>query len=165
MCGIAGAVWWHPDSAIDATVLRRMTDTIRHRGPDAEGQALSGAGTDSSAGVALGHRRLSIIDVAGSAQPMSNEDGTVSLIFNGEIYNYRELREGLTANHQFRTTGDTEVIIHLYEEYGLDFVEHLRGMFALAIWDSRRQRLVLAVVGLRMALRFRATSRPLTLTL
>jgi len=144
VCGIAGAVWWHPDSAIDGTVLRRMTDAIRHRGPDAEGQALSGAGTDSSAGVALGHRRLSIIDVDGSAQPMSNEDGTVSLIFNGEIYNYRELREGLTANHQFRTTGDTEVIIHLYEEYGLDFVEHLRGMFALAIWDSRRQRLVLA---------------------
>ena len=144
MCGIAGAVWWHPDSAIDAAVLRRMTDAIRHRGPDAEGQALSGAGTDSSAGVALGHRRLSIIDVDGSAQPMSNEDGTVSLIFNGEIYNYRELREGLTSNHQFRTTGDTEVIIHLYEEYGLDFVEHLRGMFALAIWDSRRQRLVLA---------------------
>ena len=144
MCGIAGAVWWHPDSAIDAAVLRRMTDAIRHRGPDAEGQALSGAGTDSSAGVAMGHRRLSIIDVDGSAQPMSNEDGTVSLIFNGEIYNYRELREGLTSNHQFRTTGDTEVIIHLYEEYGLDFVEHLRGMFALAIWDSRRQRLVLA---------------------
>jgi len=121
-----------------------MTDAIRHRGPDAEGHHHSGDGTEASAGVALGHRRLSIIDVGGSVQPMGNEDGSVQLIFNGEIYNYRELRQQLTGSHQFRTEGDTEVIVYLYEEYGLDFVQHLRGMFALAIWDSNRQRLVMA---------------------
>lgn len=144
MCGIAGAVWWDASVAIERPVLQRMTDAIRHRGPDAEGHYFTGSGTGSSAGVALGHRRLSIIDVGGSAQPMGNEDGSIQIVFNGEIYNYKELREQLVGSHQFRTDGDTEVIVHLYEEYGLDFVTHLRGMFALAIWDNNQQRLVLA---------------------
>lgn len=144
MCGIAGAVWWDRASAIEPPVLQRMTDVIRHRGPDAEGHYFTGDGTTGSAGVALGHRRLSIIDVGGSAQPMGNEDGSIQIAFNGEIYNYQELRQQLVANHQFRTDGDTEVIVHLYEEHGLDFVQHLRGMFALAIWDNNEQRLVLA---------------------
>lgn len=127
-----------------------MTGSLRHRGPDADGHYFwpAGAGSGGAAAtglqVALGHRRLSIIDVAGSAQPLGNEDGTIQIIFNGEIYNYRELRPGLIARgHQFHTDGDTEVIVHLYEEYGLDFVQHLRGMFAMAIWDSGRQRLIL----------------------
>lgn len=144
MCGIAGAVWWDQASAVTQPVLRRMTDTIRHRGPDAEGQYVTGEGTAASAGVALGHRRLSIIDVGGSAQPMGNEDGSIRIVFNGEIYNYCELRRQLTESHGFRTDGDTEVIVHLYEEYGLDFVQYLRGMFALAIWDQNEQRLVVA---------------------
>lgn len=135
-----------------------MTDSIRHRGPDADGYYFwpvnsntnLSRGTKLSTnqqvkGVALGHRRLSIIDVVGSAQPLGNEDNSVQIVFNGEIYNYRELREELiNAGHQFRTDGDTEVIVHLYEEYGLEFVKQLRGMFALAIWDANRQRLVIA---------------------
>lgn len=120
-----------------------MTDAIQHRGPDAEGHYLQEQTADRSPGVALGHRRLSIIDVAGSAQPLGNEDDSIQIVFNGEIYNYKELREPLVqAGHKFRTDGDTEVIVHLYEQYGLDFVQHLRGMFAIAIWDSREQRLV-----------------------
>lgn len=124
-----------------------MTDSIRHRGPDADGRYFWPANGSNSAnsGVALGHRRLSVIDVEGSAQPLGNEDGQVQIIFNGEIYNYQELRAGLLrAGHQFRTDGDTEVIVHLYEQFGLEFVSHLRGMFALAIWDARQQRLVIA---------------------
>ncbi|MDA1231597.1 MAG: asparagine synthase (glutamine-hydrolyzing), partial [Planctomycetota bacterium] len=158
MCGIAGALWWDPSREISARTLQRMTDSIRHRGPDADGHyfwptnsnTTPGRGTNPSAnqqikGVALGHRRLSIIDVAGSVQPLGNEDNSVQIVFNGEIYNYRELREELlNAGHQFRTEGDTEVIVHLYEEFGLEFVKQLRGMFALAIWDSNRQRLVIA---------------------
>ena len=159
MCGIAGALWWNPSRAISAKTLQRMTDSIRHRGPDADGYYFwptpdSNAGrnflarnsaTTQVTGVALGHRRLSIIDVAGSPQPQGNEDNNVQIVFNGEIYNYLELRtELLNAGHQFRTEGDTEVIVHLYEQYGLDFVQHLRGMFALVIWDAGRQRLVLA---------------------
>ena len=143
MCGITGAVWWRQDRQIDRNVLQRMTDAIQHRGPDAEGHLIIEQSADRRPGVALGHRRLSIIDVAGSAQPLGNEDGSVQIVFNGEIYNYRELREQLVvAGHQFRTHGDTEVIVHLYEQYGLDFVQHLRGMFALAIWDAREQQLV-----------------------
>ncbi|MCR9197236.1 MAG: asparagine synthase (glutamine-hydrolyzing) [Planctomycetaceae bacterium] len=145
MCGITGSVWWHSEKAIDVSALKRMTDAISHRGPDADGQLHRPQATDRPTGVALGHRRLSIIDVAGSAQPMGNEDGSVQIVFNGEIYNYRELRDPLVqAGHQFRTDGDTEVIVHLYEEHGLEFVDHLRGMFALAIWDARQQRLVIA---------------------
>ena len=144
MCGISGALWWNPEQAVDRGVLEAMTRTIRHRGPDAEGHYLSGTGTPDDPGIALGHRRLSIIDIGGSAQPMGNEDGSVQIVFNGEIYNYRELRQDLSAQHAFRTEGDTEVIVHLYEQHGLDFVRHLRGMFALAIWDRPRRRLVLA---------------------
>ena len=159
MCGIAGALWWNPSRAISEETLRRMTDSIRHRGPDADGHYFwptgsSNAGSDfrtrgsvppKVTGVALGHRRLSIIDVGGSAQPLGNEDNSVQIIFNGEIYNYLELRaELLAVGHQFRTEGDTEVIVHLYEQYGLDFVQHLRGMFALVIWDAGQQRLVIA---------------------
>ncbi|MFM8843935.1 MAG: asparagine synthase (glutamine-hydrolyzing), partial [Actinomycetota bacterium] len=150
MCGIAGAVWWDPTQRISADILQRMTDSLRHRGPDAAGAWFCEPGNFSAltAGrpaVALGHRRLSIIDVAGSPQPLGNEDGSVQISFNGEIYNYRELRLQLQQQgHQFRTDGDTEVIVHLYEQYGLDFVQHLRGMFAVAIWDGGSQRLVLA---------------------
>lgn len=161
VCGIAGAIWWQRDKAISASVLQGMTDSLQHRGPDADGHyfwpepaAESGAGGSRNSvvrpsesdplRVALGHRRLSIIDVAGSAQPLGNEDHSIQIVFNGEIYNYRELRPALIARgHRFRTDGDTEVIVHLYEEYGLDFVQHLRGMFALAIWDSRARRLIL----------------------
>lgn len=122
-----------------------MTDAIQHRGPDAEGHWRKDQAGDQRPGVALGHRRLSIIDVAGSVQPLGNEDGSVQIVFNGEIYNYKELRQPLAAaGHQFRTDGDTEVIVHLYEEYGLDFVQHLRGMFALAIWDDNQQQLIVA---------------------
>ena len=158
MCGIAGAVWWKPSREISAQTLQRMTDSLRHRGPDADGHyfwptagaARNATVTKTSAptsvsGVALGHRRLSIIDVTGSAQPLGNEDNTVQITFNGEIYNYVELRrELINAGHKFRTDGDTEVIVHLYEQHGLNFVKHLRGMFALAIWDANRQRLVIA---------------------
>lgn len=145
MCGIAGAIWWDSGRTVSPATLQRMTDAIRHRGPDAEGHFIAKQDQSHPTGVALGHRRLSIIDVGGSAQPMSNEDGAVQIVFNGEIYNYKELREPLVrAGHQFRTDGDTEVIVHLYEEHGLKFVEHLRGMFALAIWDARKQRLVVA---------------------
>ena len=127
-----------------------MTDAIQHRGPDAGGHLLLESTSSSSSGgngpgVAFGHRRLSMIDVGGSAQPLGNEDGSVQIIFNGEIYNYQELRAPLVAcGHKFNTDGDTEVIVHLYEQHGLDFVQHLRGMFALAIWDANKQRLVVA---------------------
>lgn len=145
MCGIAGAVWWQQDKRVDRDVLQRMTDAIQHRGPDAEGHWSVEQSGDRRPGVALGHRRLSIIDVAGSVQPLSNDDGSVQIVFNGEIYNYRELRAGLVAaGHRFRTEGDTEVIVRLYEQYGMNFVDHLRGMFALAIWDAREQKLVIA---------------------
>ena len=144
MCGIAGAVWWQSEKAISRDVLRRMTDSLRHRGPDADGHYIRPEPASFGVNVALGHRRLSIIDVAGSAQPLGNEDNSVQIIFNGEIYNYKELRPDLIARgHQFRTDGDTEVIVHLYEEYGLKFVDHLRGMFAIAIWDARHRRLIL----------------------
>ncbi len=143
MCGIAGALWLDPNSAVDHATLDRMTDVLRHRGPDDRGVYRSElqprAGYDLQPGVALGHRRLSIIDVAGSRQPLSNEDGTVWITFNGEIYNYLELRRRLEGSgHRFRTSGDTETIVHLYEDEGLGFLAHLNGMFALALWDSKR---------------------------
>lgn len=151
MCGIAGASWIANGRPIARADLQRMTDAIVHRGPDDAGQYWSnepgpnGFPGTSSPGAALGFRRLSIIDLAAGHQPLSNEDGTVWIVFNGEIYNYKELRPDLEARgHRFATHSDTETIVHLYEEYGADCVKHLRGMFAFAIWDDRRKRLVLA---------------------
>jgi asparagine synthase (glutamine-hydrolysing) len=149
MCGLTGAVWSDPRLAIDAPTLARMAEVLRHRGPDDSGTYQTGMclrpGRADQPAVALAHRRLSIIDLAGGHQPMSNEDGTIWLVFNGEIYNYQDLRRRLDgAGHQFRTTSDTEVLVHLYEDEGLDFLQHLNGMFALAIWDQPRARLILA---------------------
>ncbi|MGE3314686.1 MAG: asparagine synthase (glutamine-hydrolyzing) [Planctomycetaceae bacterium] len=149
MCGIAGAAWSDRGEPISAAVLARMTDVLAHRGPDDRGFYQS-HGADSTAtivrpGAALGHRRLSIIDLGGGRQPLSNEDGTIWIVFNGEIYNYKELRGPLEAKgHRFQTESDTETIVHLYEEYGDECVDFLRGMFAFAIWDENKQRLFLA---------------------
>ncbi len=149
MCGITGGVWIDPGLAVNRPTLSRMTEALRHRGPDDDGAYTSevhvGPAGEPLPGVALGFRRLSIIDLAGSHQPLANEDESVWLVFNGEIYNFRDLRRRLEgAGHRFRTAGDSETIVHLYEDEGLGFVEHLHGMFALALWDARRGRLVLA---------------------
>ncbi len=141
MCGIAGLVDLHGRGRADLARVRRMCDTIRHRGPDGDGFYAPDTGN-----VALGMRRLSIIDVAGSDQPLYNEDRSIALVFNGEIYNYKELRADLIARgHRPHTEGDGETLIHLYEEYGLDLFPRLRGMYAFALWDAPRNRLVLAV--------------------
>jgi asparagine synthase (glutamine-hydrolysing) len=148
MCGIAGGVWTDPRRAIDANLIRSMTDVIRHRGPDDNGHWLSRVPAylhQPEVGVALGFRRLSIIDVEGGHQPLCNEDESVWLVFNGEIYNYRELRQRLEgAGHQFRTDSDTETIVHLWEDLGPECVQHLNGMFAIAIWDTKKRTLFLA---------------------
>ena len=137
MCGICGLVALD-GSEVDATPLAAMSESLRHRGPDSEGSVVDGP-------VALAARRLSIIDLEGGDQPVGNEDGSVKVVQNGEIYNYRELRAGLERRgHRFSTQSDTEVLVHLYEEHGPAFVRELRGMFALALWDSRQRRLVLA---------------------
>ncbi len=141
MCGIAGYFDGPRARATAPTapgVLVAMTNTIAHRGPDGEGHL-------EEDGVGLGHRRLSIVDLAGGAQPMGNEDGAVQVVFNGEIYNHADLRPRLEAKgHRFRTNSDTEVLVHLWEEHGPAMVEQLNGMFAFAIWDSRSQTLFLA---------------------
>src|SRR5271163_4756575 len=138
MCGIAGILEFGRDKRASAAALREMCRVITHRGPDDEGFYTDGA-------VGIGMRRLSIVDVAGGHQPISNEDGTMWIVFNGEIYNHSALRERLiAAGHRFRTHCDTETIVHLYEEYGRACVEHLRGMFAFAIWDSKKRRLFVA---------------------
>ncbi len=122
----------------DRAIVERMTSTLAHRGPDGDGIYCNGP-------AALGHRRLSIIDVAGGAQPMCNEDGSVWVSYNGELYNEPELRTELEAKgHSYRSQCDTETLVHLYEEEGLEFAQRLNGMFALAIWDRNRGRLVLA---------------------
>jgi asparagine synthase (glutamine-hydrolysing) len=133
MCGICGFNW------ADQHLLERMKSTIAHRGPDDHGSYVA-------EGVSLGHLRLSIVDLSESGrQPLTNEDGTVWITFNGEIYNYPALRKILEGKgHRFRSHTDTEAIVHAYEEYGLDVVQHLTGMFAFAIWDAARRRLVLA---------------------
>ena len=124
MCGITGAVWTNADKRISSDTLAKMTAAIRHRGPDDEGFFFENANDtfteqSESVGVAIGFRRLSIIDLAGSRQPIANEDGTVQAVFNGEIYNYQELRAELVAKgHRFKTNGDSETIVHLYEELG-----------------------------------------------
>jgi asparagine synthase (glutamine-hydrolysing) len=135
MCGIAGKVRF--DRAVDLTTVVRMCDAMRHRGPDSRGFM-------TAPGVALGMQRLAIIDVAGGDQPIFNEDGSVGVVMNGEIYNFRELRAGLAAcGHRFESHADTEVLVHLYEEHGERMVEHLRGMFAFALWDSNQRCLIL----------------------
>ena len=138
MCGICGVAYLSESRDVPLTDLRGMLNTITHRGPDDEG-------VYEAAGIALGARRLSIIDVDGGHQPMFNEDGSVVVVANGEIYNFRELTAALeSAGHYFRTRCDTEVIVHLYEEYGEACVHHLRGMFAFAVWDSHRRRVLIA---------------------
>jgi asparagine synthase (glutamine-hydrolysing) len=138
MCGIAGRFNFDPLRAIDPGVLADMTDSLRHRGPDAAGFYRDG-------GIGLGHRRLSIIDLHTGDQPVANEDGTIQVVFNGEIYNFAEVRAELAAaGHRFRTGSDTEVIVHGYEQWGDRCVERFRGMFAFALWDGVRRRLLLA---------------------
>ena len=138
MCGIAGQFNFQRHEPVERETIVRMADSIAHRGPDDEGFFITGP-------VGLGFRRLSIIDLAGGHQPMSDAEETVWIIFNGEIYNYRELRAELQKKgHQFRTNSDTEVIIHGYKEWGTDVFNHLNGMFGLAIWDVRNRRLVVA---------------------
>jgi asparagine synthase (glutamine-hydrolysing) len=138
MCGICGHLHTDPARAIDRGLLERMNNAIRHRGPDSAGLYVGG-------NVGLAMRRLAIIDLAGGDQPIGNEDGTIQLVFNGEIYNFRTLREELLqAGHRFATNSDTEVIVHAYEQWGDDALVRLHGMFALALWDARRERLLLA---------------------
>jgi len=136
MCGIAGQV--RVDGGrIAPELLQRMCAAIEHRGPDARGEFVAD-------GVALGIQRLRVIDLETGDQPISNEDGTVVVVLNGEIYNYRELRNELESRgHRFATNGDTETIVHLYEEHGKDCVRHLHGMFAFALWDARRRQLLI----------------------
>src|SRR5947207_230729 len=138
MCGICGQFNFARNEPVEPETIRRMTGTIVHRGPDDEGYFISGP-------IGLGFRRLSIIDLAGGHQPMSDAQETVWVIFNGEIYNYRELRNQLQSKgHQFRTSSDTEVIIHGYKQWGSDVFNHLNGMFGLAIWDVHKERLIVA---------------------
>jgi asparagine synthase (glutamine-hydrolysing) len=138
VCGITGIVDTRGRRELDRSLLRRMNDSQFHRGPDAGGE-------HHEPGVALGHRRLSIIDLATGQQPLYNEDQSVVVVFNGEIYNYQELIPQLQAlGHQFRTRSDTEVIVHAWESWGEQCVEHFRGMFAFALWDRNQQTLFLA---------------------
>src|SRR5919201_5735561 len=136
VCGICGIA--SSNGPADPERLARMSATLVHRGPDADG-----ALTDGPVGLAA--RRLAIIDLRTGDQPIANEDGSIHVVQNGELYNYRELRAALErAGHRFRTQSDTEVLVHLYEEHGLDFARQLRGMFAVAVWDFAKRRLVLA---------------------
>jgi asparagine synthase (glutamine-hydrolysing) len=138
MCGIAGILEFGRAGRADSAVLHGMCDVMAHRGPDDDGFFIDG-------NVGIGMRRLSIVDLATGHQPISNEDGSVWIVFNGEIYNHRALREQLiTSGHQYRTQSDTETIVHLYEQYGKDCVQHLRGMFAFAIWDAKKRSLFIA---------------------
>jgi asparagine synthase (glutamine-hydrolysing) len=135
MCGINGFLYFD-GRPVDVNIAQEMADAQRHRGPDE-------TGTYAGREVAFGHRRLSIIDLSSGRQPLSNEDGTVWICFNGEIYNYEELNQELSS-HRFRTHSDTETIVHLYEEHPESFISKLRGMFAFALWDERRRTLILA---------------------
>ncbi|MCP5327324.1 MAG: asparagine synthase (glutamine-hydrolyzing) [Sinobacteraceae bacterium] len=138
MCGIAGFAALASGAVPERRLLERMIGELRHRGPD-------GFGFHQSPGIGLAHARLSIIDLSTGDQPIRNEDGSVWVVFNGEIFNYLELRQRLVAaGHRFYTQSDTEVIVHAYEEFGLSFVEELNGQFAIALWDARLRRLVLA---------------------
>src|SRR5882672_296032 len=138
MCGIAGILEFARDTRAEPAALRAMCQIIAHRGPDDDGFYTDGP-------LGIGMRRLSIVDVAGGHQPISNEDGSITIVFNGEIYNHLSLREQLIARgHSYRTHSDTETVVHLYEEYGRDCVQHLRGMFAFAIWDRNKKALFIA---------------------
>lgn len=138
MCGICGVASFQPDIPLDRSVLQRMNDSIRHRGPDDQGYY-----QDAQAGLAM--RRLSIIDLHTGQQPISNETNDVWVVYNGEIYNFKEVRYALERRgHIFKTQTDTEIIVHAYEEYGDDCVQHFNGMFAIALWDARKRRLLLA---------------------
>ena len=133
MCGICGKLNFDPAEPVSPDLIKVMADTIAHRGPDDEGYYLSGP-------IGLGFRRLSIIDLNRGHQPLANEDNSVWIVFNGEIYNYQDLRTSLqTKGHIFSTETDTEVIVHLYEELGENCLQELRGMFAFAIWDNRKK--------------------------
>jgi asparagine synthase (glutamine-hydrolysing) len=136
MCGIAGVLHDDPRAPASRALVQAMADRLIHRGPDAEGIYVDGP-------AGLGHRRLSIIDVAGGDQPIFNRDGTIAVVFNGEIYNHQELRRWLqAAGYAFKTRSDTEVLVHAYEHEGPGFVQRLRGMFAFALWDGRKKRLM-----------------------
>lgn len=138
MCGICGKIYHDFNRSVEEPIINDMMDSIVHRGPDDEGKYLN-------KNVGLGFRRLSIIDLSLGHQPMTNEDGTVWLVFNGEIYNHQELREILlNKGHIYKTKTDSETIIHLYEEFGVNCVDHLRGMFAFAIWDNNKKQLFIA---------------------
>lgn len=139
MCGICGGILFDPGGSMDERLIRSMTGQLVHRGPDAEGVYCKGP-------AGLGHRRLSIIDLSPQAgQPMPNEDGTIHIIVNGEIYNYRQIRNGLEEKgHIFRSGSDSEVVLHLYEDMGVDFIKRLFGMFGFALWDEKNNRLILA---------------------
>src|SRR2546430_5020832 len=157
MCGIAGQFNFQRHEPVDRETIEQMAHSIAHRGPDDEGFFVAGP-------IGLGFRRLSIIDLAGGHQPMSDAEETVWVIFNGEIYNYRELRAELQSKgNEFRTNSDTEVIIHGYKEWGAEVLNHLNGMFGMAIWDVKKQRLVVArdAMGIKL-IYYRITSGQLT---
>lgn len=137
MCGICGIV--KSEAPVTDDEILAMREVLRHRGPDSAGQIVKGR-------VGLGHRRLSIIDLSeAGSQPMLNENGSIFLVFNGEIYNFQELQQFLEKKgHHFRSQSDSEVIVHAYEEFGLDCLNHFRGMFAFALWDHDRRRLFAA---------------------
>lgn len=138
MCAIFGIYRSHTTDSDDRRLLQKMASAMQHRGPDGEGFYIEG-------GIGLGHRRLSIIDIAGGAQPITNEDQNIQVVFNGEIYNFLELREELIQNgHVFKTQSDTEVIVHGYEQWGLDCISKFNGIFAFALWNSRQKTLLLA---------------------
>jgi len=137
MCGICGELYWGREKRADPDLIQRMTSRLIHRGPDDEGLYVKGP-------VGLGMRRLAIIDVAGGHQPITNEDGSVIVVYNGEIYNFQELKQELEAiGHRFKTRSDTEVLVHGYEVWGETFPSHLNGMFAFALWDEKKGRLLL----------------------
>jgi asparagine synthase (glutamine-hydrolysing) len=144
MCGIAGVISRKSLANSDIAAIRAANHVMAHRGPDGAGEFMAGGSSEDPAHLFMAMRRLGIIDVAGGRQPLHNEDHSLALIANGEIYNFVELRSGLQARgHRFRTGSDCESLLHLYEEHGLEFVHHLRGMFAFALWDPARRRLVL----------------------
>ena len=140
MCGIVGKLIYDGEKPVSPELIKRMMAQNHHRGPDGEGRYVDGS-------IGFGHKRLSIIDLTTGSQPMCNEDGTVWVVYNGEIYNFLELRDELKAcGHTFKSDTDTEVIVHMYEELGVNSVAQLQGMFAFALWDKRKK---LTVSGAR----------------